>query len=57
MTNSILKHVVALSAAVATTLVLFTSVASLADDDKAALVAAKSVRGAQVAQAPAALAR
>lgn len=57
MTNPILKHAVALGAAVTTTLVLFSSVASLAADDKAALVAAKSVRGTQVAQAQAALPR
>ncbi|MGE5714304.1 MAG: hypothetical protein ACM32F_10540 [Betaproteobacteria bacterium] len=50
MTNSILKHAVALGAAVTTTFVLFNNVAALADNDKAALVAAKSVRGAQVAQ-------
>ena len=53
MTNSILKHAVALGAAFTTTLVVFSSVVSLADGDKAALVAAKSVRGTQVAQAPA----
>lgn len=51
MTNSILKHAVALGAAVTTTLVLFSAVAALADEDKAALVVAKSVRGSQVAQA------
>jgi hypothetical protein len=53
MTNSILKHAVALSAAITTTLVVFSSVASLADDDKAALLASKSVRGTQVAAATA----
>jgi hypothetical protein len=57
MTNSILKHAVAVGASVVTTLVLFSAVASLADDDKAALIAAKSVRGTQVVQAQAALSR
>jgi hypothetical protein len=51
MTNSILKRIVGLTAAASTTLVLFTAVVALADDDKAALVAAKSVRGNPVAQA------
>lgn len=50
MTNSILKHAAALGAALSTTLVLFSAVTSLADDDREALVAAKSVRGTQVAQ-------
>jgi hypothetical protein len=50
MTNSILKHAVALGAAITTTLVLFSNVAALADHDKAALVAAKSMRSTQVAQ-------
>ena len=57
MTNPILKHAMALTAAVATTFVVFSSVASLADSDKAALVAAQSVRGAQVAQTTSAMTR
>ena len=57
MTNSILKHAVAIGAAVTTTLVLFSSVAALADNDKAALVAAKSVRGTQVVQSTSAVQR
>ena len=57
MTNSILKHAVALGAAVTTTLVLFSSVVALAGDDKAALIAAKSVRGTQVVQATSAVQR
>ncbi|HQR71415.1 MAG TPA: hypothetical protein PLE54_12475 [Burkholderiaceae bacterium] len=57
MTNSILKHAVALGAAITTTLVLFSSVAALADNDKAALVAAKSVRGTQVVQSTSAIRR
>ncbi len=57
MTNSILKHAVALGAAVTTTLVLFSNVAALADHDKAALVAAKSLRGSQVAQSASAVQR
>lgn len=57
MTNSILKHAVALGAAVTTTLVLFSSVAALADDDKAALVAAKSMRGTQLVHTTAAVQR
>ena len=42
MTKSHLPHVVAAFAAVVTTLVLFGSVASLADQDKAALSAAQT---------------
>lgn len=42
MTNSTLKHVIGLAGAACTTLVLFSQVASLADHDRAALVAAKS---------------
>jgi hypothetical protein len=57
MTNSILRHAVALGAAVTTTLVLFSSVVALADDDKAAVVAAKSMRGMQVVQAAAPVSR
>jgi hypothetical protein len=57
MTNPILKHAVALSAAVVTTFVVFSSVASLADEDKAALVAAQSMRGAQLAQTTSAMPR
>jgi hypothetical protein len=57
MTNPILKHAAALTVAVATTFAVFSSVASLADNDKAALVAAKSARGAQMAQATAAVQR
>jgi hypothetical protein len=50
MTNSILKRALAMTAAAATTLIVFSSVASLADGDKAAVLAAKSLRGSQVAQ-------
>jgi hypothetical protein len=57
MTNSILKNAVALGGALATTLVLFSNVAALADSDKAALLAAKSVRGTQVAQSVSAVQR
>lgn len=42
MTKPNILHAVAAFAAVATTLVLFSSVVSLADDDKAALAIAKS---------------
>ncbi|MGE5712356.1 MAG: hypothetical protein ACM32F_00665 [Betaproteobacteria bacterium] len=35
------KHVIATTAAAVTTIALFSAVASLADDDKAALLAAK----------------
>ncbi len=42
MTNSTIKHLIGLAAAACTTLVLFSQVASLADHDRAALVAAKS---------------
>jgi len=51
MTKSHLSQAVAAFAAAVTTLMVFSSVASPADDDKAALVAAKSVRGTQVVQA------
>ena len=57
MTNTYFKHAVALGAAVTTTLILFSGVVALADDDKAALVAAKSVRGTQVVQATSAVQR
>jgi hypothetical protein len=57
MTNPILKHAVALTVAVATTFAVFSSVASLADNDKAALVAAKSARGTQMAQVNSAMPR
>jgi hypothetical protein len=46
MNKSHLPQTVAAFAAIITTLVLFSSVASLADSDKAALAAAKSVPGA-----------
>jgi hypothetical protein len=42
MTKSHLPHAVAAFAAVVTTLVLFSSVASLADEDKAALAAVQT---------------
>jgi len=42
MTNSTIKHLTGLAAAACTTLVLFSTVASLADSDRAALVAAQS---------------
>jgi hypothetical protein len=42
MTNTWIKHVIGLVAAGATTLALFSAVASLADDDRAALVAART---------------
>jgi hypothetical protein len=42
MTKSHLPHTVAALAAVVTTLVLFSSITSLADEDKAALVAAQT---------------
>jgi hypothetical protein len=42
MTNSTIKHLTGLAAAACTTLVLFSQVASLADHDRAALVAAQS---------------
>jgi hypothetical protein len=57
MRNSYFKHAVALGAAVTTTLILFSGVVALADEDKAALVAAKSVRGTQVVQATSAVQR
>lgn len=41
MTNSTIKHLIGLAAAACTTLVIFSQVASLADADRAALVAAK----------------
>ena len=42
MTNNWIRHVIGLAAAAATTLALFSAVASLADDDRAALVAART---------------
>jgi hypothetical protein len=42
MTNSTIKQVIGLAAAASTTLVLFSAVVSIADDDKAALVAART---------------
>jgi|MudIll2142460700_1097286.scaffolds.fasta_scaffold2250535_1 hypothetical protein len=42
MTNSTIKHVIGLAVAACTTLVIFSQVASLADHDRAELVAAKS---------------
>ena len=57
MTNSILKRAIAMTVAASTTLIVFSGVASLADSDKAALIAAKSLRGTQVAQAPAVVRR
>lgn len=38
--NQIIKHIVATASAAVTTFALFSGVASLADDDKAALIAA-----------------
>jgi hypothetical protein len=49
MTNSRIPQVVAAIAAFATTLVVFSAVVSLADQDKAALVAAK-VKPTAIAQ-------
>jgi hypothetical protein len=49
MTKSHLPHTVAAFAAAVTTLVLFSSVVSLADEDKAALAAAQSVKLAALA--------
>jgi hypothetical protein len=46
MTKSHLPQAVAAFAAVVTTLALFSAVISIADDDKAALVAAKSAPAA-----------
>jgi hypothetical protein len=57
MTNSILKRALAMTAAASTTLIVFSGVASLADSDKAALLATKSLRGTQVAQATSAAQR
>lgn len=56
MTNSTIKHVTGLAAAACTTLALFSQVASLADADRAALVAARTV-SAQVATIPAPVVR
>lgn len=54
MTNSILKRLTGLAASACTTLVLFSGVASLADDDRNALELAKSGRSTVVASASAA---
>jgi hypothetical protein len=43
MTNSILKHAIGLAAAATTTLVLFSSVVRIAEDDKRSLAAARVV--------------
>ena len=42
MANAWIKHVIGLVAAAATTLALFSAVASVADEDRAALVAART---------------
>lgn len=42
MTNALLKHALALSAAATTTLVLFSAVVSIAKEDKIALAAARA---------------
>jgi hypothetical protein len=44
MTNSIIKHLTGLAAAACTTLVLFSSVVSLADDSKSALAHSQNAR-------------
>ena len=49
MTKSNIPHIVAAFAAVATTVVLFSSVVSLADEDKAA-VAAAQIKPTTIAQ-------
>ena len=46
--NALITKSIAAVAAAATTITLFAAVTSLADNDKAALVAAKSVRSTQV---------
>lgn len=46
MFKQALKHVIATTAAAATTFALFSAVASLGDDDKAALFAARTAPGA-----------
>jgi hypothetical protein len=51
MTNSTIKHVIGLAAAACTTLVLFSAVAGLADNDRDAVQLAKAARGAVVASA------
>lgn len=49
MFKQALKHAFATMAAAATTFALFSAVASIGDDDKAALIAARSVPGAVAA--------
>jgi hypothetical protein len=51
MTNSILKRLTGLAAAACATLVLFSTVASLADPDRNALELAKAGRSTVVASA------
>lgn len=48
MTNAWIKHLIGLAAAATTTLVIFSSVAGLAEDDRKALAAAR-VAPAQIA--------
>jgi hypothetical protein len=55
MTNSTIKHVIGLAAAACTTLVIVSQVASLADRDRAALVAAKSAPAKVAANSAAAV--
>jgi len=54
MTNSILKRLTGLTAAACTTLVLFSAVASLADNDRKAVELAKAGRPTVLASAAAA---
>jgi hypothetical protein len=54
MTNSIRLRLTGLTAAACTTLLLFSAVASLADDDRKAVELAKDGRPAILASAPAA---
>lgn len=54
MTNSTIKHLIGLAAAACTTLVLFSAVASLADNDRDALQIAKTARATVVASTSAA---
>jgi hypothetical protein len=51
MTNSILKRITGLAAAASTTLVLFSAVAGLADQDRDALALSKAGRTMLVANA------
>ena len=55
--NALIKRSIAAVAAVVTTLTLFSAVASIADDDKVALMAAKSVPGKLAASTAAATQR